>query len=232
MTPVKLQTTQMNLALSKINVNGRHYDVDKSLCVVVNEQADADRLMKLGWSAHVTDVKPPKVSTLIVPGTSLRGAEEFVELIQQDAALAAKLAEFKTFAEVASYALTMGFKFLERDLQKAGQAYADKMTHAANIDAANAAKLAAPPEATNAPVASPGENVDPENMQLVTSEFSALETLPETMPEETSGNWPDPTDAMSLPYLKRMADAYKVKYAASISKPALLKKLDKVVFQA
>jgi hypothetical protein len=37
--------------------------------------------------------------------------------------------------------------------------------------------------------------------------------------------WPDPTTKMSLPYLKKMADAYKIKYKGDVLKPNLVKKI-------
>lgn len=224
MPATKLQTTQTNLALSKINVNGRRYDIDKDLCVVVDNVEDIDKLTLLGWSASIGAVKQVKVSPLIKPGSSLRGAGEFVELIQQDAKLAITIGQFKTFEELSSYALTMGFKFLENDLKAAGQAYVEKMNRSAQVDANNAAKLAEVPKVSGVE--------DAGDLQAVTSEFAMREDLPETMPEETSGVWPDPEETMSLPYLRRMAAAYKVKYASKTLKPALLKKLNEAVFSA
>lgn len=225
--PTKLQTQQTNLALMSVKVNGRRYEVDSKCCVVVDLPEDIARLKLVGWTATVGAITaPPKPSTRITPGSSLRGAEEFVELIQNDPKLAAVIADFKTFDEMAKYALTMGFKFLERDLQAAGSAYVERMNHSMKIDAANAAALLVPSVAPP-----PVTVVSEEDLQPLVSDFSDKDKLPERLPEEDSGHWPNPTDAMSLPYLRRMAAAYKVKYAASTSKELLLKKLQKSVYE-
>jgi len=55
---------------------------------------------------------------------------------------------------------------------------------------------------------------------LTTGEIEA-----QVSPEESSGEWPDPTDTMAMPYLKKMADAYDVTYSGKIGKKALIKKI-------
>ncbi len=44
-------------------------------------------------------------------------------------------------------------------------------------------------------------------------------------PVPTDDDWPDPTDGMSIDYLRQMADAYKVKYAKNAAKKTLIKRI-------
>ena len=54
--------------------------------------------------------------------------------------------------------------------------------------------------------------------------------LPDVLPEETSGDWPDPEESMGMNYLKRMAAAYKVKYAANIDKATLIENIQQAMY--
>lgn len=45
------------------------------------------------------------------------------------------------------------------------------------------------------------------------------------------GDWPDPTEEMSLEYLKLMADAYEIEYGARIGKEKLLERLKAEMYE-
>lgn len=260
MTQTKLQTKVANLALQRITVNGHSYDVDRACCVYVDNAVDIAKLKLVGWSDKITVIRGAPINRVPQSGQSLRSATEFVALLQQDQALREKVATIRTFPALAAFVLDLGFKFTQAEFQAAGQAFEAQQKRAAEIDAANAKtkikkvakeavedvpeeKIAA--DESEEPTSevmrmAPDENakglVDDENTEsedlspVDDSGFTQADELPETLPEEVSGAWPDPSEVMSLPYLRRMADAYDVKYPANISKHKLVLKLNEVVF--
>jgi hypothetical protein len=56
--------------------------------------------------------------------------------------------------------------------------------------------------------------------------------IPEKIPEEAKdGEWPDPVPEMSMPYLRRMGNAYNVKFPAGTTKEAAIEMLKKEMYE-
>lgn len=56
--------------------------------------------------------------------------------------------------------------------------------------------------------------------------------IPDKIPEEgKGGEWPDPVPEMSMPYLRRMGNAYNVKFPAGTTKEAALEMLKKEMYE-
>lgn len=249
MTATKLQTKVAHLALQRITVNGHTYDVDRECCVYVEDPADIAKLKATKWTDKISVVRGKTINRVPQSGQSLRGATEFVALLQQDEQLLAKVKTIRTFPALAAFVLDLGFKFTQADFTAAGQAHEEEVRRAKEIDDANAAKMKAkgkkeeqrpvsapPPPAEEEtlliePAAAHLTEIDAgENLSIEDSGFQKSVDLPEDLPEELSGVWPDPSEEMSLPYLRRMADAYGVQYPANISKHKLVLKLNDAVF--
>lgn len=49
--------------------------------------------------------------------------------------------------------------------------------------------------------------------------------------EDTDEEWPDPSEEHSLEYLKKMADAYEIKYGRNIGKSTLIKRINVAMFE-
>lgn len=227
MTAVKLQTKYAHRKLTTVVVNGTKYDIDKDCCVLVDNEADEKRLLALGdeWTKNIALAARLGPSRTPAPGAAMRTAPEFIALCDSDPQVAEKVSTLRSFAGLSAFAAGLGFRFTENEFRAAGEAFEASRTRSKNIDAKNEAKSSASPkkgkdkkgEKKGEEVAAPPPTTD--------------EVLPETLPEEQSGEWPEPTEEHSVAYLRRMADAYEVKYADDSDKPTLIKDIRAAMFE-
>lgn len=227
----KLQTKLSHKRLTTITVNGRAYPIDADCCVVVDNDADVKKLLSLGdeWTDKIGVVERLKVSRTPMPGQSMRGAAEFVDLMANDTEVAAKVSAFHSFRALASFAEGLGFRFNETEFDKAGREYASAQQRAVDVQKINDEKLAKSSTSTKADKkaekASKGKE-KPKDYKLA----ETPEELPENLPENESGEWPEPSESMGSAYLRAMAEAYEVQYDAGITKAALVKAIHTAMF--
>lgn len=225
MRPTLLQTKYAHKRLTSITVNGNTYPIDNDCCVVMENEADMKKLLSLGdeWSAKVSLGIRAKPSRAPQPGKSMRSAAEFIELASQDPEISAKMDTFRSFRALASFAEGLGFRFTENEFQVAGTAFEEARKRSAEINAENEAKMKASEEEKKA---KKGKKGDEKKSKKINDD----EDLPEVLPEEESGEWPEPADSHSLAYLRRMADAYEVQYDDSTDKAELIVSINTAMF--
>lgn len=223
----KLQTRYAHKKLTSITVNGRTYDIDANCCVDVDNAADVKKLLSLGdeWTSNVAAMTRAAVSKIPVPGRPMRTAVEFVALLAQDAELANKVANLRSFQSLSSLAFNLGFKFTENEFRSATEAFQKDEDRSRAIEEKNAAKAAKAEEPAAEPEKKPKEkkgkgkgkeavaaDAAPTSTvpQAPLSDHKFSEALPEALPEEETGEWPDPEPEFSSAYLVRMGAAYDV----------------------
>lgn len=218
MAQVKLQTKLAHRKLTTVVVNGTKYDIDKDCCILVDNENDEKRLLALGdeWTKSISLAARLGPSRTPAAGAPMRSAAEFIALCDSDVAVADKVNTLRSFVTLASFAAGLGFRFTEAEFRAAGEAFEASRTRSKTIDVKNEEKTAASKEPKGK--GKKGKEKAADEGATPTAD----EALPEVLPEETSGEWPDPKETHSLAYLRRMADAYGVKYAADSDKPTLI----------
>ncbi len=234
----KLQTKLAHKRLTTITVNGHTYDIDAQCCCVVDDPADVKKLLSLGgeWSDKVSAFNASLVARLPEPGKPMRSAAEFIELAAQDSEVGAKIASIRSFPALLSFAMGLGFKFSEQEFKQAGETFAASTQRAAELQAANDAKLAPKAPAKEEKKGKAAKVAEPEAVSApVATDYSKAELaseLPAKLDEEESGAWPDDAnEGMGLAYLRRMATFHSVKYAANASKADLVSKINKAMYE-
>jgi len=77
-----------------------------------------------------------------------------------------------------------------------------------------------------------GEPVEPEQVEYLGGQRPSPDALAglDEDEEETTEEWPDPTEDMNIEYLRRMADAYEVRYTGRTGKPRLIKDIVEAMY--
>lgn len=248
---MKLQTTLSSRRNGSIKVNGTAYVISDQGVVEVSD-ADGAKLLTLGreWTKDIVELPVSAVAII----EQRKNAAQFVDAVQADPSMEAEVAQIRSFPGLLSYATSKGFYFSKAELDAAKAAWLEKNPdRVAEAKAAVAQTLqeqakepvkeavavipprtpaARAPTLEASPAAPPAAPSDPalkQSPQPLPHCF--LDRLPVQLPEEVSGEWPDPVMEMSRPYLLRMAAAYEVRVPGNTGKPKLVAKLRSEIFE-
>jgi hypothetical protein len=230
MIAVKLQTKYATKRLTSIKVNGHVYAIDSDCVCVVDDPADVKKMLSLGdeWTTSVTTPKRTTLHRGPQPGQPMRNAMDLLELASQDPEIASKLDSFRSFRALSAFAEGLGFRFTEIEFNAAGETFASSRRVEAATQKEHEGKL----QKSDAP-AKESKSAAKETKGKKGKKDKAAEqegVLPEVLPEEESGVWPDPLVEMPMPYLQRMAAAYGVQYDGGTTKAALVEAIKTAMY--
>lgn len=128
---MQLQTRAPHMRGHSIRVNGTTYEVDKNLCIEVDDQDDIDKLLSVGWTDEVLLPGTPngrkKAGPRAKVPSSLGSAKDFVALVARDEKLQEACAKCQTHSELHELAQGLGFGFTKPQLEQAREAFLKRL---------------------------------------------------------------------------------------------------------